>query len=301
MPSMLHESLVMLLHNQPRLAPELLTTVLGVPLPAHSDVQVASASLAELVPTEYHADLVLLLVEGQPVMAIVVEVQLSKKPRKRFTWPMYLMGLRARYECDACLFVLCADDDVARWCAQPILCGPGSVVQPHVIGPQGVPVVTDTNQAGAAPELAVLSSMAHGNGSVHTAVEIATAAMIAVSKLDDDHTVLYSDLILASLSEAARKALETMLPKGYELQSEFARKHFAEGKAEGIAEGKAEGIAEGKAEGIAEGVLVVLEARKVPVSEQERQQILECTDPELLRRWLRKVAIVQSVAELFDA
>ncbi|WP_437808051.1 hypothetical protein [Sorangium sp. So ce1078] len=35
---------------------------------------------------------------------------------------------------------------------------------PLVLGPEGVPVVTDAEQAMAAPEVVVLSAMAHGQG-----------------------------------------------------------------------------------------------------------------------------------------
>jgi hypothetical protein len=47
---------------------------------------------------------------------------------------------------------------------------------------------------------------------------------------------LYFDLITNSLSEAARRALQTMNRFNYEYQSEFARRYMAEGRAEGRAE-----------------------------------------------------------------
>ncbi|MBX3250911.1 MAG: DUF4351 domain-containing protein, partial [Myxococcales bacterium] len=66
---------------------------------------------------------------------------------------------------------------------------------------------------------------------------------------DDAKALIYHDLVRASLNEAARRALESFMEtKGYEYQSEFARKYFGEGKAEGKAEGEAEGEAKGKAE-----------------------------------------------------
>ena len=46
--------------------------------------------------------------------------------------------------------------------------------------------------------------------------------------------MVYSDLVLASLSKAVYEALMT-LPAGYEFQSEVVRKHRAEGRAEGRA------------------------------------------------------------------
>jgi hypothetical protein len=52
---------------------------------------------------------------------------------------------------------------------------------------------------------------------------------------------LYCDLVLNSLPEAARLALQAMDASKYEYQSEFARRYFGEGKAEGVAQGVAQG------------------------------------------------------------
>ena len=41
-------------------------------------MRIESADLTEVVPAEYRADLIVLLVDGKPVLAIVVEVQLSR-------------------------------------------------------------------------------------------------------------------------------------------------------------------------------------------------------------------------------
>ena len=96
MASMQHEGLVLLFRKRPTLAPELLRDVLGLELPPFSEARVESAELTDAVPTEYRADLVVLLLEGQPTFAIVIEVQLSRDEDKRKTWPHYLTGLRSR-------------------------------------------------------------------------------------------------------------------------------------------------------------------------------------------------------------
>ena len=161
MPSMLHEALLTLFRNRPELAPELLSGILGVELPAYTEVRIDSAELTDVLPAEYRADLVVLLVDGMPVLGIVVEVQLDKKERKRFTWPVYATGLRARLQCDACVLVVTANDAVAAWAAEPIAIGGGSVFKPLVIGPRGVPIIRDIEQARGAPELAVLAPRLH--------------------------------------------------------------------------------------------------------------------------------------------
>jgi hypothetical protein len=46
-------------------------------------------------------------------------------------------------------------------------------------------------------------------------------------------------------------------------------------------------------------VLEVLDARSIPVTVEQRTHILETSDNELLRRWLRRAAQVSSAQELF--
>ena len=162
MPSQLHEVLVLLFQNRPELAPLLLRDALGVELPAYAEVRLEAAELTSVVPTEYRADLVVLLLDGKPVLGIIVEVQLSPDARKRFSWPLYVAGLRARLECDCCLLVVAPDQRTARWAAAPIVTGPHGSFTPLVLGPDGVPVVTDSEVAERFPELGVLSVMTHG-------------------------------------------------------------------------------------------------------------------------------------------
>jgi hypothetical protein len=71
------------------------------------------------------------------------------------------------------------------------------------------------------------------------AAQIALAAQFASLGLDEDRSRLYFDLVLASLSEAARRELQTMDPVKYEYQSDFAKRYVAQGRAEGRAEGRA--------------------------------------------------------------
>ena len=91
---------------------------------------------------------------------------------------------------------------------------------------------TTARSAAAAsdPELAVLSAMAHGKDeNPKKSLQIALAAQLASAGLDEDRSRLYFDLVLNSLSEAARQALQTMDPAKYQYQSEFARRYIALG------------------------------------------------------------------------
>jgi predicted transposase/invertase (TIGR01784 family) len=65
-------------------------------------------------------------------------------------------------------------------------------------------------------------------------------------------------------------------------------------------EGKAEGKSEGKAEGKAEALLLFLEARGLLVSPAQRERILRCQDASTLERWIKRVATLASVDDLWS-
>jgi len=244
MVSWLHESHLLLFRNQPALAAQLMREALGVDVPSHREARVISADLTDIQPAEYRADMVVQLFDERSVFAIVVEVQLAEDPRKRFTWPAYAAVLRARLECPVCLLVVTPDEAVARWAARCIQMGGLHQFAPYVLGPSSVPTITEEAQARANPELAVLSAMAHGDDhDIERSTRIAIAAQGATAGLDADRSKLYFDLILNSLSEAARQALSSMDVRTYEYQSDFARRYVAQGVAQGEVAGRAAVVA----------------------------------------------------------
>jgi hypothetical protein len=284
---MAHEILVDLFRNRPSLAAEILAEVLGVALPPYTEARLASADLTEIQPAEYRADLVVVLLDGDlPVKVVIVEVQLAVDPRKRLSWPAYVTVARANHGCPADLLVVAPDPAIAGWCAEPIEIGvSGFVLRPPVLRRSAVPIVTDPREAARRPELGVLSAMAHGQN--EQGVTIATAVLTAIRGLDDDRVRLYYDLVYNSLNEAARRALEAMM-KGYEYQSDFARKYVAQGRAEGRTEERAR------------AVLTVLRARGFAVPDAMIERILAERDPERLERWLEKAVVASSVNAVLD-
>ncbi len=72
--------------------------------------------------------------------------------------------------------------------------------------------------------------------------------------------------------------------KGYEYQSDFAKKY----------------VGQGRTEARAGDVLTVLRARGVTVPDAARERILAQKDPERLRRWLEKAAVAGSVTAVLD-
>ena len=283
MPSMAHEILVDLFKNRPSLAAEILVEVLGVPLPDYTEARIASADLTEIQPAEYRADVVALLLDGAaPVRVVIVEVQLGIDPQKRLSWPAYATVSRAVHGCPAALLVVAPDPVVAEWCAEPIEIGiPGFVLRPPVLRRNAVPVVTDLGEAARRPELGVLSAMAHDE--TEQGATIASAVLPAIQGLDEDRARLYYDLVYNSLNEAARRALEAMM-KGYEYQSDFAKKY----------------VAQGRTEEAARNLLTVLRARGLAVPDAVRERILAQKDTERLERWLEKAAVATSVSAVLD-
>src|SRR5690606_40073270 len=100
-----------------------------------------------------------------------------------------------------------------------------------------------------APELAVLSAIAHGRGPGEE--PIFRAMLTGLQTVDEDHFELYTDIVLTALPEAAQHCLEALMDvTTYEFQSDYFRRRLARSMAEGMAEGRAKGRAEGRAEEI---------------------------------------------------
>jgi hypothetical protein len=162
--------------------------------------------------------------------------------------------------------------------------------RPRVVGPGGIPQITDRDRALREPQLAVLSAVAHGSGDVDTAVSIGLAAVNAVMALPAEQRLLYSALIEQALSEAARKAMA--------MDSQVER-FFSDAQRQSFDRGKAEGEAEGEAKGEAKALLVILRRRGVAVTSDQQHRILACTDVATLDRWLDRAFSVASAEELF--
>jgi hypothetical protein len=130
-----------------------------------------------------------------------------------------------------------------------------------------------------------MASMAHEVlvGENEQGAAIAAAVLPAIQGLDDERARFYGDLVLNSLNEAARRALEALM-KGYQYQSDFAKKY----------------VAQGRTEARASDILTVLRARGIVVPDAARERILAQQDPERLLRWLERASVAPSVAEAID-
>ncbi|WP_437949677.1 hypothetical protein WME98_01720 [Sorangium sp. So ce296] len=315
MPTLEHNALVEMFRDRPALAPRLLATLFHVEVPPHVAAAVVESSLDQLLPVEFRADLVLELrdASGTIVLAIVVEVQRDMDANKKFSWPTYVTVVRARKRCRTVVLVVAPDAGVAAWAAESIDLGLGlGHVAPLVLGPAVVPEITDPGEAEA--ELAVLSAVAHGNGPNGPAVVL--AALAALGPLDQEHAMVYFQLIWNALREPMRQALEALVMErqieGEATFPPFVQKLIDRGKLEGMREGKLEGIREGMREGKLEGIregelkgkrdtlLRLLARAGIVLSENESARIQACTDIAILDRWIDNVLGAKTAAEVLS-
>ncbi len=78
-----------------------------------------------------------------------------------------------------------------------------------------------------------------------------------------------------------------MASGNYEYQSDFAKKHHANG------------FAEGEAKGEAKAILTILDARGIAVSSEQKRRIQACTELDMLERWTRRSVSIATADELF--
>jgi hypothetical protein len=164
---------------------------------------------------------------------------------------------------------------------------PPGIVTPLVLGPQVIPIITDPDRAQENPELTMLSTLAHAGGpDQRRVIEAVCSALDVIDRDDHGRADLYADVLFAELPAAAQDYLEECMTTttGHRYRSEFARRYFGQGKAEGKAE----------------DVLAVLDARGIEVRDELREHITSCTDLAQLDKWIRRAATVRTAQDLFD-
>ena len=299
MPSWLHELLVKIFAERPELAFELAGPRLGLEPLAAESVEALSGDLMQLSAPQARADAVVLVKRGgKPVLALVVEVQLSRDRHKPFSWPVYVAGVRERFECPTALVVVTPYPGVANWARREIFLGPrGDRLRPLVLGPEAIPAITDPDVAAANQGLALLSSLARPRGP--EAVPVALAALLGADKLVGPEFRMYNDQVALSLGARERAELEALMQSRYEVKTEFLRRWMKEGLEEGLEQGRTEGEAKGEAKGKSDALLAVLAARKLAISSAQRERILACHDLAELDRWIVRAAVAKKTAEIF--
>lgn len=171
------------------------------------------------------------------------------------------------------------------------------MLRPIVIGPDSIPIVTDTGRAQRNLELAVLSAIAHAKRPESEA--IGTAVWHALDQSGGEDGDWYWDILLHSMDEDARRKLLMRL-SNYRPQSDWGKRIYAQGQQRGEAIGQQRGQAIGECAALRDSVLLALAARGVEFDEQYAQRLHACADPTQLRNWLRAALSATTAAELFE-
>jgi hypothetical protein len=303
MPSLLHEGILELIRERPEFVADLLRELLHVDVPAFTQARLTDTTLSQPLPAEYRADAVVLFVDDRPVFGCIIEAQLAEDAKKPFSWPVYTMSARARHLCPFVLVVVTPSESVAAWASRPIALGGAQTWTPLVLGPNGIPVITDEIAAIAEPELALLSAFAHARHDTPDALAVALAALAGVASIAAEQQVLYFHLLRAAVGDAARKAFE-MLPH-YRLEKYLTeeerqrmRDAYAKGVDEGLVKGVDKGRVEGRVEGIAWAVVQLLQTRGFEVSGELRDKIATSSS-EQLSQLFGRAAVVTRAEDLF--
>lgn len=298
-----HEGPIQIIRDNPEVIAQILRTAFDVEVSDDLVIRTTSETFTQIAPAAYVADNVVEICEGgstEPTIAVVAETQNQIDKDKRGSWPVYLTALHAKTDCPCYLIVFCPKRYVAAWARQTIRIGhPDFNLTPLVIGPGIKPLVTTTDQAAQAPEMAILGTLANVTRPTKEAMEITHAALATIENAGHENATLYTDLVLSSLPRAARRILEELVNTGtaeYKFKSDFALRNQAIGEAKGKAKGKAEG----KAEGEAVLLLTVLKARRICVSDEVRDRVMACKDEQQLIEWATRAVTAESADELFD-
>jgi hypothetical protein len=272
MPSLEHNGLVEMFRDNPALAPHLLEMLFHLDLPAHAAVTVGETALDQLLPIEYRADLVL-------------ELQRDEDADKKYTLPVYVTVVRARKRCPAIVLVVAPDPNVAAWAADPIDLGLGlGTVKPLVLGPAIVPVVTDEAEAMREAELSVLSAVAHGNGP--EGLPVVLAALAALGRLDQEHAVVYFEIIYKARRAPMQRALEAKI-----MERQSAVKVTYPPFLQRLVEG-------GELKGKRDTLLRLVRRAGIAFTPDDEARMLACADPETLDRWVDNVLTAKTIGEV---
>lgn len=243
MPGISHQVLASLFRDSPALGLHLFQQAAKTPLPPGVRARLHAAQFTDVQPPEYSADAAYLIEDeaGTVRDAVITEIQLARDQDKHASWLQYTATMHRQLRIPVTVMVFAMSEEVARWCAQPHdYDRAGNTFQPLVIGPSGIPWITDLEQAQAHPELAALSALTHASepGGEATAL----TALLACASSRNPRATQYADAILMSVNESARPALLEYLNMHHpEYQSEFARKYVEEGRKDGLEQGRKEG------------------------------------------------------------
>ncbi|WP_084494937.1 hypothetical protein [Nocardia shimofusensis] len=182
---------------------------------------------------------------------------------------------------------MCQDETTERWAGGPFVIGPRQwpslVARPLVLGPDNVPVITDTAEAITDVPLAALSAITHAHHPSIGAILKSLAA--ALRGIDDEDAAIVAELTELGLgtSPAADTWRQMM-----SVDLSFFRSQTSQRIRD-----------EGRQEGRAEDIVRILQHRRIALTDNDRDRIRGCTDADTLTRWFDRALTAETAAEIF--
>jgi hypothetical protein len=232
---------------------------------------------------------------------LAVEAQSGRDVKKPSSWTYYTAHLHAKYQLPVVLLVVCHSQTTADWASAATHVGlaacPTLTLQPLVLGPDNLPVITEPALAAKDVGLASLSAIAHSTHEQANA--ILNALVAALQTVDPNRATVFFELTTLGLDKKTpaahfwRQLMETK-------DLSFFRSEFAEFlRDQGRAEARAEAQAEAVAKGHADGVLRILDKRGIDVPEDVRVRVTACTDEAMIDAWYDRALTATTADDLF--
>ncbi|MGW2561111.1 hypothetical protein ACWCXB_18040 [Streptomyces sp. NPDC001514] len=278
-----HEAMHRIFQEHPELFSRV-SEVLGVPFPRPTSVTVLPTDLTEARPVERRVDTLLQLdTEAGESFLLAVEAQGKKDPDKPASWAYYLSYLHTKHRLPPVLLVVCQDRATAEWATRPVDIGPRQwaalTLRPLVAGPHNMPKITDPGDASKDLALATLAAITHADAQEFSGILKALSS--ALRAVPEDLSIILAEFVAQGLGRrpAARYWRHLMA-----VDLSFFKSPISE---------------EIRAESRAQDILLVLERRGMDVSDEVRERITDCDDPEILRQWLGHAVTASSTEEIF--
>jgi hypothetical protein len=306
MPSPWHDAITHLVEHDPEIAVTIARDYLGEPIPFGMPAWLASPRFNDRPSTDFDCDAVVVVgSRHNPLRVLAVEAQQAQSEEKRQKLAKYAAELWVMLNCPIDVIVICPDEATCDYYAAPFRTSlPGYIHTALPLNPGRIPVITDAEQMAKDPGRADLILAFHSD--IPEVVEAFAKGMDMLGEAGRD----YYQYGLGLVTGLPRKRLEELMAGRFYI-SEWAKKAYAEGLAQGQAEalpralavgrteGRTEGLTAGRIEAVREGITRILELRKLEVTTEERVRILTCHDLVLLRAWHERAVTAKSTAEIF--
>ncbi|MEU5718281.1 hypothetical protein AB0G71_21300 [Streptomyces sp. NPDC020403] len=282
-----HEAMHRIFQEYPGLFSRL-SEVLGVDFPESTSATIEPTDLTETRPLERRVDTLLRIeTKDDGPFLLAIEAQGKKDLSKPASWAYYCTHLLEKYRLPTMLLIVCQDRVTAEWAARPVPLGlpqwPVITLHPLVAGPHNIPVITDVAEVRKDLALATLSAI------THAADPDVDAILKAVSTaLRDTPETISNPLVELIAQGLGNRPAAQQWRNLVAVDLSFYKSPLSE-----------EIRDEGRVRGQAEGLLLILDLRGIVVTDQTRERITTCDDPQLMSQWLHRAATATSASEIF--